>query len=102
MIRPKRASERSRRLTALADALRETASALVQLETACRGIVSLNDRNARLEEFVSAERLFKRVRSAVRHVAKELDDEAGRLRRRSRCDCARSSTEPAKFGAASA
>jgi hypothetical protein len=72
-----RPSERSTQLTALAGALRETASALVQLETACRGSVSLNDRNARLEEFVSAERLLKRVRSAVRHVAKELDDEAG-------------------------
>ena len=69
----KRISERSRRLAA-AGALTETASALVQLETACRGIVSLTDREARLQDFTGAERLFRRIRSAIRHVAKELND----------------------------
>jgi hypothetical protein len=68
--------ERSVRLIALAGALSETASAVRQLEIACRGLVSLSDRNARLD-FAGAERLFKRIRSAIRHVAKELQDEAG-------------------------
>jgi hypothetical protein len=72
-----RATKRSTRLTALAGALRETASALVQLETACRGIVSLSERDVRLQDFAGAERLFKRVRSTIRHVARELRDEAG-------------------------
>ena len=40
-------------------------------------IVSLTDREARLQDFAGAERLFRRIRSAIRHVAKELNDEAG-------------------------
>jgi hypothetical protein len=65
-------TERSVRLTALAGALSETASAVRQLEPACRGIVSLSDGDARLQDFAGAQRLFKRIRSAIRHVAKEL------------------------------
>jgi hypothetical protein len=37
----------------------------------------LSDRDALLQDFAGAEALFKRMRSAIRHVAKELQDEAG-------------------------